>query len=265
MAEQGFDTLNDIANSGVPTEEEAKKKARNAATKAAAAATKAAYTKRITDDPNFKEECGAEKGNLEVTKCLGFGNKGLIEKVKADEATGTKRQVQSGLPEIVGYRVKNIGTQAYRYTTETWTQNEAGVFEKASVEKTLAPGAEADMCKVTFFNFLKQTQFGLATSNGQAVIKGTAAAKTLREIFKSAYFKFNADTNLNVHDDAIGEPIGPKEDTSVIYPQFLEEFGFLLNKPASKKKSAGGKAEKTSGLVMLTAYLQQKGEEDSSL
>lgn len=261
MNMNGFEGLNSIA--APATGEDAKKAAQNEAKKAAIQATKAAYAQKLTEDPDFKDKVGSEKGNLEVTKCLRFGMKGLIEKKKGNKETGEKREIEA-VPENVGYRVKNIGNVSYRYTTDVWTKNEAGEYVSSPVEKELTPGMEVDMQKTTFFNFLSNTQFGLATSNGSAVVKGAAGGKSIKEVFKSAYFVFNKELNINVHDDAVGVEIGDYK-AGTLLPQFEEEFGFLLNKPASKKKGTGKKAEKASGAAMLTALIQQRKAEEGIL
>jgi hypothetical protein len=265
MAENNFAGLTDLTTVASTDAENEKQKAAAEAKKAAAAATKAAYNKRIAEDPTFKENCGSEKNNLEVTKCLGYGTKGLIEAKKGNKETGEQRVLQGGLPEIVGYRVKNVGNKPYRYTTEKWEKNAEGEWVATSVEKELLPGTEADMCKVTFFTMLLRTEFGLQTGNGTSVIKGTNTNKSAKEIFKRAYFKFNADTGINVHDDKVTQLIGPKDDTSVIDAPYLEEFGFLLNKPAKGKKAGTKKADKASALIMLTAFMQQMDGESQTL
>ena len=243
-----------------------KKKAAQEQKKVSAAMAKAAYNSRVANDPDFAAKTGSEKDNLEVTKCLSWGKKGLVQKEKGSVENGVPRKIESGLPENVGYRVKNIGNKPYRYQDEEWALDEAtGTYVPTSKEKTLAPGEEADMCKYVFFTFLTNTEFSHAVKNGTSVTRGISKDKTLREIFNSFYFKYNSDTGHTVHDDDVTELIGPKGSTTEIYPQFISEFGYLLNKKAGKKKGAGAKTEKASILAMVTAFAQEKQAEEKQL
>jgi len=173
--------------------------------------------------------------SVQVENSLGFGDKGniIVDKTKEERTLIETSQ-------IVGYRVKNIGSQPIKYQTEEWKLGEDGLYESTKVEKELAPGGVADLTRKYMTIFCARPEISFTLANGK-IIKGSGAktAKTLDSELESYYFRFNKDENgvqKQINDDDVKINVGKKVgDKWVVKPKFVSTFGYL-NNPATDKK-----------------------------
>lgn len=186
-------------------------------------------------DPEMSNKLRSLSDSVQVENSLGFGDKGniIVDKTKEERTLIETSQ-------IVGYRVKNIGSQPIKYQTEEWKLGEDGLYESTKVEKELAPGGVADLTRKYMTIFCARPEISFTLANGK-IIKGSGAktAKTLDSELESYYFRFNKDENgvqKQINDDDVKINVGKKVgDKWVVKPKFVSTFGYL-NNPATDKK-----------------------------
>lgn len=217
----------------------------NTARKEKIAAMKEALKATITEDPSFTQKLHSLSESLEVVNTLGFGDSGniVVDKTKVD---GRALAVTSA---IVGYKVKNIGSEPVKYTTEVFAQDETGKYVGTKQDAFIAPGGTADLTRqyMTMLCAIPEISFQLA--NGK-VIRGSGARgqKSLQAELEAYYFSFNKDEDGNkprVNDDDVKLNVGEKVGGQwVVKPEYVDAFGFLNNPKEGgrgRRKSAGSK------------------------
>lgn len=215
--------------------------ANNAAKKAKIEAMKKSLKETINSDPTFTQRLHSLSGSLEVVKSLGFGENGNI--VVDHTKTDAENRALTTTSAIIGYRVRNIGSEPIKYVTEEYSQGEDGKYVGAKVEKFLNPGETADLNRqyMTMLCAIPEISFTLA--NGK-VIRGSGRldGKDMKAELEAYYFTFNKDLGLQVNSDAVKLQIGEKVgDKWQVKPEFVAAFGYLNNAP--EKARAGRKSE----------------------
>lgn len=186
-------------------------------------------------DPEMSNKLRSLSDSVQVENSLGFGDKGniIVDKTKEE-----RNLIETS--QIVGYRVKNIGSQPIKYQTEEWKLGEDGLYESTKVEKELAPGGVADLTRKYMTIFCARPEISFTLANGK-IIKGSGAktAKTFDSELESYYFRFNKDENgvqKQINDDDVKLNVGKKVgDEWVVKSKFVSTFGYL-NNPATDNK-----------------------------
>lgn len=210
----------------------------DAAKKAKTAAMKAAIKETIQSTPDFAERLRRLSESLKVVNTLGFGTSGNIVVDKASKAEGRTLKPTS---QIVGYTIENIGSEAIAYTTEVFAQDETGKFVGSVVEKTLAPGARANLSRKYMTMLCAKPEISFTLSNGK-IVASSKKTKTLDEQLSAYYFTFDKDENgykPEVNDDEVKLSI---DVDGVVKAEYVEDFGYLNNpKEARTPKAKGAK------------------------
>lgn len=202
----------------------------------------------IAEDPTYVSRLRLLSDTLEVVNTLGFGENGniVVDKTKTEDG-------RSLIPtsQIVGYRVRNNGSEELKYKTEVWAKGEDGVWTATKTEAVLAPGATADLTRqyMTMLCAIPEISFQLA--NGK-ISKGSGASKGTKDIkaeLESYYFSFSKDENgvrPSVNADEVKINVGVKgaDGQWTVRDEFAAVFGFL-NNPKSTGK--GGRRTKGTG------------------
>lgn len=230
----------------------------NAARKEKIAAMKEAIKTTISEDPTFVQKLRSLSDSIEVVNTLGFGDSGniVVDRTKTDERS---LAVTSA---IVGYRVRNLGSEPIKYTTEIYAQDETGKYVGTKQEMFLAPGATADLTRqyMTMLAAIPEISFQLA--NGK-IIRGSGAKgeKSLKAELEAYYFSFNKDENgvkLQVNDDSVKLNVGEKVNGKwVVKPEFVETFGFLNNPKEGRRGGRKSSGEKYNAQDMAANYINR--------
>lgn len=244
-----FNNLNETATPVVETPV-AKETAGNGTDRVKA--MKEAMKETTVVDPSFDEKLQKYSSHLEVINSLGFGDSGnlLFDKDNFDPnninpKTGKPVRPLTPTSTVVGYRVRNNGEEAIKYTTEVWTKGADGKFVATKTEKVLAQGEVADLPRQYMTALCAIPEISFTLANGK-IIKGSGAKgdKSLKAELESYYFKFNPSedgTTKQINDDDVKLNISEKVgDKWVVKAEYEETFGFLNNQDEVKKK---GKAK----------------------
>lgn len=225
-----FEDLENTMKDGFDTEQtsEQDKKER-------AKVMKMEFEDALLADPEMSNKLRSLSDSVQVENSLGFGDKGniIVDKTKEERTLIETSQ-------IVGYRVKNIGSQPIKYQTEEWKLGEDGLYESTKVEKELAPGGVVDLTRKYMTIFCARPEISFTLANGK-IIKGSGAktAKTFDSELESYYFRFNKDENgvqKQINDDDVKLNVGKKVgDEWVVKSKFVSTFGYL-NNPAPDNK-----------------------------
>lgn len=207
---------------------------------------RAAIKETLIQDPEFKSKVRSLSNSIEVVNTLGFGDSGNIVVDKAN--TTTEGRALAVTSQIIGYRVRNIGTEPIKYQTEVWSQGEDGKYVASKAEKTLAPSETADLTRQYMTIFTAQPEISFQLANGK-IIKGSGSRgdKSIKAELESHYFRFDKaedGTKKQVNDDTIKLNVGKKVDGDkwVVKEEFVETFGFLNN---PKETTKGGRTSPT--------------------
>lgn len=236
---------------------------KNAEKKAKIDAMRHALKDTIATDPEFNEKLRTLSNSLEVTNSLGYGEGGNIVVDKTAKSDGRALAATSA---IVGYRIKNIGKTPVKYKTEVFAAGPDGKFVGTKTEKTLAPGASADLTRqyMTMLCAIPEISFQLA--NGK-IVKGSGARgnKSMKAELESFYFSF---TNVEgapkkqVNDDKVKINVGHKVDGKwVVKNEFVESFGYLNNPKEGGKGGRKPSGEKYNLQDLAANYVQQMIED----
>lgn len=228
---------------------------------------------KINNDPTFRGRHCSLSQSLTVENSLSFGDSGNLVVNKEGKAfigkNGKERYPLEKTSQIVGYRVRNIGDQPIRYTTEVYKKNENGQYVGQVEDKVLEPGGFADLTRkyMTVFTCIPEISFQLA--NGK-VMRGSSKRKAndLDAELEAYYFSFS-DRSIKVNSDAVKMNISTKTKTEdgtvkwVVKDEFVETFGFLNNaKEAASKGEGRRKSRDWTSQDMAANYvatLLQKG------
>ena len=197
----------------------------------------------INSDPTFTQRLHAWSDKLEVVNSLGFGENGNIV-VDHSKSSDSKRALTT-TSVIVGYRIRNIGDEAIKYQTESWTQGEDGKYVATRVERALAPGATADLTRQYMTMLCAQPEISFTMANGK-VIRGSGkmGGNDIKAELEAYYFSFNKELNKQINADEVKLNVGQKVgDKWVVKPDFVDTFGYLNNAP--EKARSGRKTEGT--------------------
>lgn len=214
---------------------------------------KLAMQETMATDPNYIDKVRKLSDSLEVVKTLGAGDGGNIIRDKAKSSADHRELVSTS--KIVGYRVRNIGSEPISYMTEEFAKNEEGIFVGTQVKKTLNPGETADLTRQYMTMLCCQPEFSFTLANGK-IIMGSAAksnSKTvdLKKELETYYFKFTANEGEEapqVNDDTVKLSVDEKVgDKMVVKPEFEATFGYLNNPKEGRR--GGRKASEKSGLT----------------
>lgn len=238
----------------------------NTAKKAKIEKMKQSLKETMKSDPTFSTRLHSLSGSLEVVNSLGFGENGniIVDKTKTEAGN----RVLTTTSVIVGYRVKNIGSQPIQYTTEVYTQDAEGKYVGEKVAKTLVPGGYADLPRMYMTMFCAQPEISFQLANGK-VIRGAgnkSKTGTIKDELEAYYFSFNKELDLQINSDEIKLNVGEKgaDGKWVVKPEFVESFGFLNNAPV--KTGRAGRKEggpKLSASDLAANYIMQMIKESS--
>ena len=208
----------------------------NEAKKAKAKAMKEAMKETINSDSTFGDRLRRLSESLQVINTLGYGKSGNIV---VDKTKENRQLTQTS--QIVGYSLKNIGTEAIAYQTEKFAADETGKFVGTVVEKTLAPGETINLSRKYMTMLCAKPEISFTLSNGK-IVASSKKTKTLDEQLAAYYFTFDKDESgykPEVNDDEIKLSI---DVDGIVKPEYVEDFGYLNNpKEARTPKAKGAK------------------------
>lgn len=215
-------------------------------------ALRAAMQETLATDPLYTGKLRTLSDSLEVVNTLGYGKGGGLVKDPVKSAEEGKRSL-APTSKIVGYKVRNIGSEPIPYFTEVYAQNEAGVFVGSKVQKTLNPGETAYLTRQYMTMLTCQPEFSFTLANGRITGGSAKDNGDLKKKFESYYFTFTGEEGADVptvNDDEVKLSIDEEIDgRSVVKAEFVETFGYLNNPKEGGRK--GGR--KASGNLGLTA------------
>jgi len=226
---------------------------------------KAAFEAKVTADPSYRESIRTRSNDLEVTRSLAFSDKGGIVLDKANGPVTTKSGKERDgavVPTagIVGYTVKNIGTEPIAYDTVACHKDENGLYVEEVVHRVLNAGQSADLPKQYFTALCARPEFSLKISNGELKKSSKKANKTLADELKSWYFKGDGiavnDDNFKVNIST--ETVGADGTTKwVVKPEYVETFGTLENPKVKAASAPRAKKETYEKKDIAAFYLQE--------
>ncbi len=233
-----FDTLNQDVGTEVTSDKIAKKAEKNQKLKEMSALLK----ETINADPTYVQKLKSLSNSVIVLNTLGYGEGGNII---VDEATKNLPKEERKLvttSQIVGYRVQNVGNTPIKYNTEEFAKNEEGVFVGTRVEKTLAPGATADLTRKYMTIFCATPEISFQLGNGK-IVRGSGAVKDndIEGELEAHYFSFS-DKTVKVNSDTIKLNVAAKKKGAdgqpkwIVKPEFEKAFGYLNNAKAPGKR-----------------------------
>lgn len=229
-----------------------------AAKKEKMASMKAALKDTIQSSPDFAQKLRTLSNSIEVVNTLGAGKGGNIVVDKSAKADGRQLKPTS---QIVGYKVKNVGTEAIEYTTEVFAQDATGKYVGSVVTKTLAPGEVICLSRQYMTMFCAKPEISFTLKNGKIISSSKKNAKTLKEELAAYYFSFNKGENgegLNVNDDEV--KLSVDDENGVVKPEYVETFGYLNNPKEGRAARAKGTKFTTQDLAanFINKMLQEQ-------
>lgn len=218
-----------------------------------------ALNETLKKNPEFRSFAASKASSLEVVHALGHGDSGnLIQganktKVKDD---GTTVRDLVATSAIVGYEVRNIGTEPIPYKTAVCKKGPDGIWTENVVDAVMQPGQSVYLTRQYMTMLTAAPQFSFHLANGK-VQKGSGASKDTKSVraqLESYYFSFNKDTGKYVNDDDVKLNVSAKGDDGkwVVKPEFEEAFGYL-NNPTSVAKTRTPKEKNTLDGTTITA------------
>lgn len=251
------DTMNSTVNTGTEVGGSVSK----AEKKAKFEAIRSAYIEELSQNPELKQREGIFSDSIEVINTLGYGKGGniIVDKVnsKKDENGRITKdgRVIIPTPKIVGYVLKNVGTETIPYTTEVYTQNENGVYVGEVVERQFAPGETIQLNRKWMTVFCAQVEISFKLANGK-MVESSKKSKTNSVDDKVAafYFTFDKEIGSDVNNDEIKLSIGIDRN---IAPEYIETFGYLANEPQAKERASRKKGEGAGVSAMAASYIRK--------
>lgn len=231
----------------------------NAEKKQKVQAMKAALRETVQTSPDFAEKLRRLSNSLMVVNTLGAGKNGNIVVDKNSKAEGRQLKPTS---QIVGYKVKNIGTEAIEYTTEVFAADENGKYVGTVVTKTIKPGETINLTRQYMTMFCAQPEISFTLENGKIVSSSKKNAKTLKEELSAYYFSFNKaedGTQIQVNDDEV--KLSVDDENGVVKPEYVETFGYLNN--PKEGKAARVKGQKFTTQDLAANYIHKMLSEQS--
>lgn len=251
------DTMNAAVNTGAEVGGSVSK----AEKKAKFEAIRNAYIEELSQNPEIKEREGIYSDSIEVVNTLGYGKGGniIVDKVnsKKDENGRITKdgRVIIPTPKIVGYVLKNIGSETIPYKTEVYTQNEQGVYVGEVVEKQFAPGETIQLNRKWMTAFCASVEIAFKLANGK-MVESSKKSKTNNpdEKLSAYYFTFDKEIGSDVNNDEIKLSIGTDRK---IAPEYLETFGYLANEPQAKERASRKNGEGVGVSAMAASYIRK--------
>lgn len=196
---------------------------------------------KLASDPDYCKRLRSMSDSLEVVHTLGYGTDGNIIR---DKSVTDKRKLDA-TSKIVGYEVKNIGTEPITYQTETWTQGEDGVYVATLVEKTLEPGQVAYLTRKFTAVMMARPEISFTVANGILISNISGKNNGTDALLEGFYFRFNDGTPVNA--DSVKRSVDEEgaDGSRVVKAEYVEAFGFLNNPTKSKKKDKKDKPKVT--------------------
>lgn len=191
----------------------------------------------IQTDPDFTAKLHTLSQSIEVLNTLGYGTKGnIIEVKKNTDESGRELKPTS---KIVGYRLRNVGTESIQYMTEEFAQDETGKWVGTKVEKTFAPGTTIELSRMYMTIFCSKPEISFILKNGTITGGSSKKGASLTEELSSRYFRFSKDENgatIPVNDDEVKLAIDNED--GVIKPEFEATFGYLNNPKETRARGS---------------------------
>lgn len=212
------------------------------------AAWKAAFQQTLEETSGeIKEQLSTRSNDIEVVKCLTFGEPTYITR---KSNPGVKEPV----PNVVGYIVKNISsTPIPAYTTKCELVD--GAYVKKPAQTTIAPGASVPFRKLDFVNLLAAPEFSFTASNGKLTtghFEGSTQAEL--EAFLEKHSFRPSDAKVGDMIQSISTVVDGK---NVVLPDFKDVFAYLENKVEKKGRVKGEKADKQTPQELAANYVRR--------
>lgn len=213
---------------------------------------KADLQTKLAQDPDFVQRLRSLSESVEVVATLGYGTGGNI----VVDKTSPERKLKS-TTSIVGYEVKNIGSEPITYQTEVWAKGEDGKYVAEVVEATLAAGETAALTRKYMTLLCARPEISFTLANGK-IISNLKKDRQVDEMLNSFYFQFN--NGVAVNDDKVKKAIDIDVDGArVVKDEYVATFGYLNNPKEKKVKAAKG--QKLSIQDMMANYVNQLVEQ----
>lgn len=210
--------------------------------------------KDINEDPGLADRLHALSKSVTVENTLGYEDDGGLVHDKSASAAQGKRVLPS-TSSVVGYRVKNTGTEPIEYQDTAYKKNAEGIYEGTTVQRVLNPGATADMTRETLALMSLRPEISNVLANG-IVKMSVPVDSNVKAALKKAHFQFNDDLGISVHDDGVKISIG---GPGAIKEEFTEVFGFYNNPVEKSTKDTRGTSDKKKLTAQaLTAHYMWK-------
>ena len=217
-----------------------------AARKEKVAAMKASLKETVQTSPDFASKLRRLSNSIKVVNTLGYGKGGNIVVDKASP----ERKLKS-TSAIVGYEVKNIGTEPITYQTEVWAMGADGKYEAQPVEATLGAGETCVLTRKFMTILCSRPEISFTLANGK-IISNLKKGKSTEELLNSFYFQFSDDTPVN--DDRVKKAVDEDVDGQrVIKAEYVAAFGYLNN--PKEKAAKRVKAAKVTVQDMMANYV----------
>lgn len=201
---------------------------------------------KLATDPDYVERLQSLSNSIEVVHTLGYGTGGNIVVDKASP----ERKLKS-TSAIVGYEVKNCGTEDITYQTEVWEQGADGKYEARAVEATLGAGETAVLTRKFMTILCSRPEISFTLANGK-IISNLKKGKSTEELLNSFYFQFSDDTPVN--DDRVKRAVDEDVDGQrMVKAEYVAAFGYLNN--PKEKAVRRSKATKVTVQDMMANYV----------
>lgn len=198
----------------------------------------------ISKDPTFETRVKRLSNSLEVVHTLGFSERGSI--IVDETKTNANKRGLAQTPAIVGYEVRNCGSEPIEYKTGVCTADAEGTYTSEEVVRVMNPGDVVFLTRKYMTMLCARPEISFTLKNGK-VIKGSGAnnTKSVEAMLESFYFTFFKELGMKVNSDEVKIRIDDTIDGhNVIKPEYVEAFGTLNNKKETKQRTRkAGKPE----------------------
>lgn len=202
-----------------------------------------AFENKVSQDPEFVTKCGAESGNIVVTKAYTSMAKPGLEEVKREDGSRTTAKIAG----TIGYELKNVGDHPVKINAKRYTKGEDGIYVGTVQTFTVAPNKTIDLCKADTTAFAAQTEYGLSFANGRIVGGSHVDTTDYEDALASFYVKLT--------EGSISDIAKNLDDKSGNLVEKLDVFGYLLN-PAPEKERKERAKKTDDARAKMTAYIQ---------
>lgn len=233
------------------------------------AAMKQALKTAMEQDPTLASKFRTASDTIEVVNTLGYGDGGniVVDKAAKQNAAAKGAEDRKLVPtsKIVGYKVRNCGTEPISYDAEIWTKGADGIYTSSTETRTMQPGQVVNMTRVTLTLLTCRPEFDFTLRNGK-IVSSSASSKAgkgdIQAELARYYFSFNSEEKKEVNGDDVKLRI---DDGGTVLPEYAEVFGFLNNPKPSKKASRKGAGSNVTVQDMAANYVRMLLEKQGSL